>query len=82
MHRNADDAPSVGAVIPIDYLPGVKDSRLAGHRNWLALVFFALTSVSAITWFVVTWKQGTSRTTSNSKRVGDEWDDDVKPWAL
>jgi hypothetical protein len=35
-----DQAPALGDVLAIDYLPGVQGSRLQGRWNYIALTFF------------------------------------------
>lgn len=50
--RPADD------VIRIEYLPGVKASRMAGERNWGAFAFLLMTSAALVFVVVKTWREG------------------------
>ncbi len=50
--RPADD------VIRIEYLPGVKASRMAGERNWVAITIFLVVSGVMVFVVVKTWREG------------------------
>lgn len=57
IRKRAEDAPAVGDRIDIDYLPGVKDSREAGDRNFLAIGGLVVISTSTVGWFVILWRR-------------------------
>ena len=70
----AEDAPAEGDVIAIDYLPGVKDSRLSGDRNDWAIAFFAIAFLAALLWFAKAWRDG-SRPARRERKECD-WEEE------
>ncbi len=61
----AKEAPSVGDSIAIDYLRGVKESRVAGDRNYIAITAFSLAAGCGVSWFVIMWRRGMRRRKSS-----------------
>ncbi|HPF39317.1 MAG TPA: hypothetical protein P5081_01135 [Phycisphaerae bacterium] len=70
----AEDAPAEGDIIAIEYLPGVKDSRMTGDRNAWAIAFFAISFLAALLWFAKAWRDGSRPT--RQKRKDRDWEEE------